>query len=326
MRNQTFDRLFTHDFVRMCTANMLLHAALYMILPLLPFVMSGRFDVPVGEAWWGYASFAVGCVAAALFNAWLCDTYKRKYVFMLSSVALAVCCAAMVVSDSSVLLCVLMAAAGACYATASASGITVSIDITESSRRSAANRAYSLSACVGLLVGTGLGTGFFRLWGFETCAYVAAGALLMAALLVGRVYVAFRAPVGVSLVSMDRFFLPRAWVLFFNVGVLFFVAGLLAPLAIGGNKTVFVVMALLSAVIMPLTRMFVKLSHHCQRSTANATCYMALNAGLLVGMSAAFRLMDSDAIFLHAAAAAVVGLLMFVAVTLPYFHRHIVRN
>ncbi len=316
----------THDFVRMCTANMLLHAALYTLVPLLPFAMAARLDIPVGEAWWGYASFAVGCAVAALFNAWLCDTYKRKYVFMLSAVALAVCCAAMLVADSSVLFRVLMAAAGACYATASASGITVSIDITESSRRSVANRAYSLSACVGLLVGLGVGTGFFRLWGFETCVYIAAGALLAAAMLVGRVYVAFRAPVGVCLVSMDRFFLPRAWVLFVNVGVFFSVAGLLAPLAVGGNKAVFVVMALLSAAIMPLTRMFVKLSHHCQRSTANATCYMAVNAGLLGGMSVAFRLMDSGAIFCHAAAAAAVGALMFVAVTLPYFRRHIVRN
>ena len=154
----------THDFVRMCAANVLLHAALYAVIPLLPFAMAARLDVAVGEAWCGYASFAAGCVAAALFGAWLCDTYKRKYVFMLSAVALAVCCAAMLVADSSVLLRVLMAAAGACYATASASGITVSIDITESSRRSVANRAYSLSACVGLLIGMGVARASSACW------------------------------------------------------------------------------------------------------------------------------------------------------------------
>lgn len=319
-------RLLTPDCLRVCIACFLMHAAVFVVCPLLPFVMAERLSLPVSELGWGFVLFAAGCVAVGPLNAHLCDAYKRKYVFMVSAAALAACWLAMAAADSKALYMLLMIAAGASYGLALTAGITVSIDITESRRRSETNRLFALAACTGMLVGTGIGVGIFHLWGFRTCLYSAAGALAVALLLVSTVRVAFRAPLGVRLLNVDRFFLPRAWVLFADVSIFCFAVGLLVPLTVNNAVYALVALALLSAVIMPVIRMFVKMSHHCQRGTANTTCYQAVCIGLMLGMACAFTIMDTTAILQTSIAVAVVAVALFFFAALPYFRKKRVRS
>ena len=85
------------------------------------------------------------------------------------------------------------------------------------------------------------------------------------------VYVPFRAPEGVGLLNLDRFFLPKAWLPAINVCALAIGIGMTTSLLPPYTWICTVALLALAIGVVPLTRMFVKLSHHCQRGTANTT-------------------------------------------------------
>ena len=218
-----------------------------------------------------------------------------------------------------------MASGATVIGLATTAGITVAIDITTSARRSAGNMVYAWAARLGMLVGVVLGIGMYKMYGFRMVTYLSVAAGLASIFFASRVYVAFRAPIGVSLCNMDRFLLPRAWVPAINMLLIAFVPGALLPLMFVGDYWSLAALAVLVFITVPFMKMFVKLSHHCQRGTANTTCHLSMEAGLLVGMTVACHLMDKAQIYHVASVAAMLAVFFFVLLTYPYYKKKRVR-
>ena len=72
---------------------------------------------------------------------------------------------------------------------------------------------YAWSARLGMLAGACAGFLLYDLYGFRTVVYAAVAVGVLGMYFASRVYVAFRAPIGMRLCSLDRFLLPRAWFL-----------------------------------------------------------------------------------------------------------------
>ena len=72
------------------------------------------------------------------------------------------------------------------------------IDITTASRRSAGNLGFALAARLGMLVGVAAGIWMFQFKGFSMTAYFSILCSIFSILFALRVYVAFRAPIGVG--------------------------------------------------------------------------------------------------------------------------------
>ena len=104
-----------------------------------------------------------------------------------------------------------------------------------------------------------------------------------------------------------------------------FVPGVLLPLLYVGDYIAFLTLGVLVLLTIPFTRMFVKLSHHCQRGTGNTTCYLAMETGLLAGLATACRLSDAYLLYHAAGVAALLALFFFVLLTYPYYKRKKVR-
>ena len=202
----------TLNFWRMCTANLLLFISVYMLFPLLPFVMGEQLGVSVGQAGSMFLVFAVAMFAVGPFHAYLVDEYKRKHVLLYSALIMLAAVLGYAFVDGYTKFLLLAAVQGACFGLATTAGITVAIDITTSARRSAGNMVYAWAARLGMLVGVVLGIGMYKMYGFRMVTYLSVAAGLASIFFASRVYVAFRAPIGVSLCNMDRFLLPRAWV------------------------------------------------------------------------------------------------------------------
>ena len=72
--------------------------------------------------------------------------------------------------------------------------------------------------------------------------------------------------------------------------------------------------------------MFVKLSHHCQRGTANTTHLLASEVGITLGIAVACYMdTDTDQMFYIGQIVASVALLFFVLITYPYYIKKKVR-
>lgn len=383
-------RLWTVHFMRICIANLLLFVSFYVLFPALAVEMADRLAVPVAQTGAVYLFFTLGMFLIGPFHAYLVDAYKRKTVYMLSFTLMVAATVGHAFVGSLTEFMLLGVLQGMAFGVAATAGITLAIDITNSTLRSAGNVSFSWMARFGMIIGIILGAWFYNHYSFQnllsvSVAFGAAGILVAAG-----VYVPFRAPIVTRLYSFDRFLLLRGWVPAVNTVLITFASGLLIPLvhpflnhSVLGRTGVFfpfflgvgvgyvaslllarllfvkektllkpVVLGigleiaamflldmfdsvLASSVLLGLGLgfampeflvMFVKLSYHCQRGTANTTHLLANEVGISLGIATACHLeLDTDTMLHMGQLAAVAALIFFAVVTYPYYIRKKVR-
>ena len=278
---------------------------------------------------------------------------------------------------------------GLAFGIGTTAGITLAIDITNSTLRSAGNVSFSWTARLGMLFGIILGVWLYQSHSFQNLLTVSVITGAVGILMLSGVYVPFRAPIVTKLYSFDRFLLLRGWVPAINLILITFVPGLLIPMvhpflndfvlgnmgipvpffigtALGYIASLFfarlfffkektlrlviigiglemVAMSLLntdlsigiSSVLLGLglgltmpefLMIFVKLSHHCQRGTANTTHLLASEVGISLGIATAcYMELDTDKMLHTGQMVASIALLFFVLVTYPYYIKKKVR-
>ena len=325
MKKNNIDALLTGDFLRMCVAHFLLFAGLFMLLPWLPMALKQHMQIPLSQGAWLYAAFVAGMFIVGPFHAHLGDVHRRKRLFLFPAIGMAAAGVGDLYATDWMQCCLLALVQGACFALAMVGDLTVAIDITHSSRRTGGNLVYAWLGRMGWMVGACVGSWLFLHVELRQLIMVAGGTVLAGCYFGMRVYVPFRAPIGVPVATLDRFLLPRAWVPAIGVVLLSMAVGRLLPLLLGGDYCPLIGLGLLAVAVIPLVRLFVRLSHHCQRGTANASCYQAMDMGLLLGLALSYR--HFDAVTLHRTALqwVIVALLFLVFAVYPYYRYHRLR-
>lgn len=388
-------KLWTSHFVRVCLANLLLFVSLYMLYPVLPVVMAGRLGVSVSQTGLLYLFFVVGMLLVGPFHNYLVDAYKRKNVCMLSFVAMIAAVAGYAFVRNLMELQLLCLVQGVTFGLATTAGITLGIDVTNSSCRSAGNLVFSWAARLGMILGIASGVFMYGTYGFESLLYLSVAIGALGILFLAGVYVPFRAPIVTKICSFDRFLLLRGLVPALNLMFIAFVPGMLLPMLLqspvnvlvagipvpffgvacvgflltallvrlffrGNNKMwIQVVVGLvlmigaigsMSQVILPqvtelllaailfglslgliapeFLTMFVKLSEHCQRGTANTMHLLAWEIGIALGIATACSIRtdaSQEVIYQVGMFSAVLALVFFILVTYPYFKAKKIR-
>lgn len=315
-------------FIRMCIANFFLFASIYMLFPSLPIIMGQRFDISTAQASVMFLAFAVGMFVVGPFHSYLGDHYKRKRVLLYSLFFMLATTMGYWIVGSYLELIGLAVIQGGCFSLATTAGITVAIDITTSFRRSSGNLAYALAARFGMLVGVGVGYWIYLSENFQTLLYISVACGLVSMWFAGRVYIPFRAPIGMNRCNIDRFLLLRGWLPALDLVLVALIPGMLIPLLGQGNLSSLLLLFILALLTIPYTRMFVKLSQHCQRGTANTTCHLSMETGILVGMFIAYHLLTKLSvwkIYQYGVSIGVIALLSFLLLVYPYYKKKKVR-
>lgn len=385
-------KLWKHDFIRMCIGNLLLFASLYMLLPLLPFHLSEKFHIPLKVTGCVAMTFALSIFLFGPFYGYLTDTFSRKRVYLISCIVLAGISSGYAISGTLLWAILLQVMQGSFFGLSSAMGITLAIDITHTDRRSDANICFNRAGQLGMLVGTIAGLTLYHHVGLQEAIHGSVITGICGLLFVSSVPVAFRAPIGVPVCSLDRFLLPQGWLPALNLSVvsatfgLLFVsvcqcatldgipesvllflaftsvgfllstiadkvvlentsihAKVLIGLALEGfsmlsvsiytQTTLFPITGVLvgcgiEMILSNFLLVFIKLSEHCQRGTANATHLFSWEAGIGIGIGIGYLLSASYSpaeLFRICAVLAVFSLMMYLSVTRSYFQRRKVR-
>ena len=320
MKKNNIDIVLTPTFRQICMGGSFLYMSAYMSLPVL-------FLLLKQDAWKLCGAFVIGMLMSGPFNAYLGDTYRRKHVFIAGLLGMLVAIGGYLYAENLLHYVILAWLHGACLGMASAAGVTVSIDITVSGKRTRGNELYALMNRIGVLVGIMIGFAIYLKYGWTSliCVDIAFG--LIGLLEVFFVYVPFRAPMGVRLINLDRFLLLRALLPAFNVLILAVACGMVLycwenPLP----RYVCILLAVLSLFfVKPFVKMFVKLSHHCQRGTGNTTFHLAADVGLCVGMAWAVSMENALDKAYTLGGCLLFALLCMSLVSYPYFKRKRVR-
>lgn len=221
-------RLWTPAFVKICAGNLLFFASLYMLLPLFPLYLTEKFGVSSLTAGWVIALFAVSLFIPGPFFNYLVDAYRRKNICVMSLLAVVALVAGYPMVGTILWVAVLRLLQGMFSGLAMMSlGSTLAIDITPSLRRSHANASIARCGRVGMAFGPMVGLLIGQVYGYEMAFLVSASATLLAALLIFTIHVPFRAPIGSSLCSTDRFILPRGWLLSVNLMLITVILGII---------------------------------------------------------------------------------------------------
>jgi MFS family permease len=360
-----------------------------VLFPVLSIEMGDRLGVPVAQTGVAFLFFTLGMFLIGPFHAYLVDAYKRKTVCVFSFALMVAATVGYAFVTNITELILLSTVQGLAFGIATTAGITLAIDVTNSTLRSAGNVGFSWIARLGMILGIILGVWLYQSYSFQNLLSVSVITGAAGILIASGVYVPFRAPIVTKLYSFDRFLLLRGWVPAINMILITFVPGLLIPLvhpflndSVLGNmgipvpffvgvgigylislllarlsfmkeKTLRLVivgiglemlaMSLLDpngsisapsvllglglGLVMPeFLVMFVKLSHHCQRGTANTTHLLASEVGISLGIATACYLdLDTDKMLHIGQIVASVALVFFVIATYPYYIRKKVR-
>ncbi|MBQ8521789.1 MAG: MFS transporter [Bacteroides sp.] len=200
------------SLILLSITNFLLYASMYMLLPVLPVWMQQEWMCNYTEIGSAIALFGVGLFLPGMFNSYLIDRFKRKNICSLSLLGLLALTYLYPLSGSATVLSLLRLLQGMLFGTATMTlGSTLVIDVTPSHRRTKANVMYAWVGRMGMI--SGVAAGVFLYTGGNICPviYISMACGLIGWAVMEMVKVAFRAPLEPSLVSLDRFLLPRAF-------------------------------------------------------------------------------------------------------------------
>lgn len=385
------------SFRKVVISNLLMFISIYMLFPVLPVVMAERLDLSLAFTGMIIPVITLGMIVAGPFVNYLLDTYRRKNLCILSIVIMLVMTVAYYMVSNPVQLMLVSFIQGVCYGIASSALLTLSIDVTNSADRTKANLMFGRYTRLGMITGLALsGLLFFNTqgglllfnlgWRILWITSFVTGVLSI--ILLVMVHVPFRAPIGMKLISCDRFFMPRAWIIVLNVIMLSFVLGILLPfvhlnisdvgmfrqwiipyisvlfvgfilyfplykyhsvtenikqriiialsfvlisvvlLLLFDSPVTYIVSALFMGVgisisTVPFLLMFIELSNHCERSTANSSHLISWQIGIAAGIALSCYLKANMAtettLFRICLFTAALSLIFFIAVTFPYY-------
>ena len=146
-------KLWTVHFMRICVANLLLFISLYILFPVLSVEMADRLGVPVAQTGVIFLFFTLGMFLIGPFHAYLVDAYKRKYVCMFSFATMVAATAGYAFVTNITELILLSTVQGLAFGIATTAGITLAIDITNATLRTAGNVSFSWLARLGMTIG-----------------------------------------------------------------------------------------------------------------------------------------------------------------------------
>lgn len=377
-----------NSFVRLSLAIFLVFISQYMLFPVLPVVLADELEISIASAGKISLILTAGMILGGPFYNYLIDTYKRKRLCVLSFSVILLIFVGYYFLNKPVELFVLPLLQGVFLGILISSLLTIGIDIIPSEKRDSGNLVLGWMSRLGMISGVALGSLIYLNYSFQTVVVVAIGIGIIALLFLTSIRVSFRAPIGVSILSLDRFFLPGSWVLFINMILIAFIIGILFPLIhfktgdlfllegwtvpyfaitivgylsslafakLSFNNNIWkqIVISLLLIVIAislfilfdqpviqivsafmlglafglitsALLFMFINLSRHCQRSTANITCWLAWEIGVAVGIAVSCYLYtqsNSGLAYQLAMFSGAFALILFVAVSSPYYKK-----
>lgn len=232
-------RLWQYEFWLLAISEFMLSMSVYMLLPTMPQWLVDSQNLSAEETGLVMGAFGAGLFVLGAFVSFLIQRYRRNIVCMVAIAAVAALLALLYYLDGLryqfvefPLLLLLRFAMGAAFGLSQmVLCSTLIIDTCESFQRTEANFATGWFGRIALALGPLTGMLLLRYTDFSTVFLAAMGCAVASMILVMLVNFPFRTPDDdVSVVDIDRFFLPHGTPLFLNLLLVTVPFGLLLSL------------------------------------------------------------------------------------------------
>lgn len=147
------DRLWTKNFLLLCSANFLFYFAFYLLMPILPFYLMDVFHTDGGMVGLIISSYTIAVLAIRPFSGFLADTFARKPMYIIAYFLFTAFFVGYLFAGVLSVFLAFRVLQGFTFGTVSTSGNTLVIDITPSSRRGEALGYYGALNNLALAIG-----------------------------------------------------------------------------------------------------------------------------------------------------------------------------
>lgn len=230
MTMETKEKIWNASYVKVMTANFMMYFAFYILTPLLPIYLSERFGATNDVIGLVLSGYTIASLVIRPFSGFFVDSFNRKKVLIICLFLFFVCFAGYIAASTLLMFAIVRTVHGGPYGAATVANSTVAIDVLPASRRNEGLGYYGLSNNLAMAIAPAIGIYLYKLLNdFSVLFWIALAVAFVGLLVDGTVKIPVNSIAkNNERLSLDRFFLTRAWLLAINIAMFGFCFGALS--------------------------------------------------------------------------------------------------
>lgn len=223
-------KLWNTNYIKVMTTNFLLYFAFYLLTPLLPLYLSDTFGATKDTIGIVLSGYTVAALIIRPFCGYVVDSFSRKKVLMICLSAFAIFFAGYIAASTILMFAICRTLHGAPFGAVTVANSTCAIDVLPAERRNEGIGLYGLSNNFAMAIAPTIGIYLHNLTSSYMLLFWIA---FLVAILAVVISITIHLPEKEILrnkekLSLDRFFLTRAWLLAINIAMFGFCWGVLS--------------------------------------------------------------------------------------------------
>lgn len=224
------EKLWNANYIKVMTTIFLLYFAFYLLTPLLPLYLSETFGATKDTIGIVLSGYTVAALIVRPFCGYVVDSFSRKKVLMLCLSGFAVFFAGYIAAGTILMFAICRTLHGGPFGAVTVANSTCAIDVLPSSRRNEGIGLYGLSNNFAMAIAPSIGIYLHNMVDSYMILFWIAFVVAISAVLIAWT---IRLPEkdiirNKEKLSLDRFFLTRAWLLAINIAMFGFCWGVLS--------------------------------------------------------------------------------------------------
>ena len=224
------EKLWNANYIKVMTTNFLLYFAFYLLTPLLPLYLSETFGATKDTIGIVLSGYTVAALIVRPFCGYVVDSFSRKKVLMLCLSGFAVFFAGYIAAGTILMFAICRTLHGGPVGAVTVDNSTCAIDVLPSSRRNEGIGLYGLSNNFAMAIAPSIGIYLHNMVDSYMILFWIPFVVAISAVLIAWT---IRLPEkdiirNKEKLSLDRFFLTRAWLLAINIAMFGFCWGVLS--------------------------------------------------------------------------------------------------
>lgn len=224
------EKLWNANYIKVMTTNFLLYFAFYLLTPLLPLYLNETFGATKDTIGIVLSGYTVAALIVRPFCGYVVDSFSRKKVLMLCLSGFAVFFAGYIAAGTILMFAICRTLHGGPFGAVTVANSTCAIDVLPSSRRNEGIGLYGLSNNFAMAIAPSIGIYLHNMVDSYMILFWIAFVVAISAVLIAWT---IRLPEkdiirNKEKLSLDRFFLTRAWLLAINIAMFGFCWGVLS--------------------------------------------------------------------------------------------------